>query len=584
MKKELFINTIKASTKAIKCDLIIKNITIIDVFNKDKFIDTVGIKDGYIVGIGDYEGSEIIDGSGKFICPGLMDAHCHIESSLVTPSEYYKAALINGITSVVADPHEISNVLGTKGIDFMINSSKDIPFDMYFMLPSCVPGTDFENSGATLEAEDLKKYYNSDRILGLAEVMNFPAVVNCHDSMIDKLYDCIINSKVIDGHGAGLSSMMTNTYRTANISTDHECISAKEALEKVRRGMYVLMREGTAAKNLKDLLPAVNENNSTRFCLCTDDKHIDDMLKNGSINSSIITCIEEGLKPETAIQMATLNPSVAYKLNNKGAIAPGYIADFIILDDLESFKINKVYKNGKLVVSDGKLLDSVCKENSSDANIKNSIHLPNIKEDSFNIDITNKSILNVMEIIPNKLETNHLKIHITDDIKEACQGNVLFKQCINKDLLKIAVIERHKNTGNIGLGILKGLKVNSGAVATTIAHDSHNLIIAGTNDKDMIFAAKELEKMQGGIVIVKDETVLASISLEIAGLMTNKNYKEAIKDLENLDKALNKVTSNIDFNLFLTLSFLSLPVIPDLKITDKGLFNVKEFKFIDVAE
>lgn len=584
MKKELFINTIKASTKAIKCDLIIKNITIIDVFNKDKFIDTVGIKDGYIVGIGDYEGSEIIDGSGKFICPGLMDAHCHIESSLVTPSEYYKAALINGITSVVADPHEIANVLGTKGIDFMINSSKDIPFDMYFMLPSCVPGTDFENSGATLEAEDLKKYYNSDRILGLAEVMNFPAVVNCHDSMIDKLYDCIINSKVIDGHGAGLSSMMTNTYRTANISTDHECISAKEALEKVRRGMYVLMREGTAAKNLKDLLPAVNENNSTRFCLCTDDKHINDMLKNGSINSSIITCIEEGLKPETAIQMATLNPSVAYKLNNKGAIAPGYIADFIILDDLESFKINKVYKNGKLVVSDGKLLDSVCKENSSDANIKNSIHLPNIKEDSFNIDITNKSILNVMEIIPNKLETNHLKIHITDDIKEAGQGNVLFKQCINKDLLKIAVIERHKNTGNIGLGILKGLKVNSGAVATTIAHDSHNLIIAGTNDKDMIFAAKELEKMQGGIVIVKDETVLASISLEIAGLMTNKNYKEAIKDLENLDKALNKVTSNIDFNLFLTLSFLSLPVIPDLKITDKGLFNVKEFKFIDVAE
>lgn len=584
MKKELFINTIKASTKAIKCDLIIKNITIIDVFNKDKFIDTVGIKDGYIVGIGDYEGSEIIDGSGKIICPGLMDAHCHIESSLITPSEYYKAALINGITSVVADPHEIANVLGTEGIDFMINSSKDIPFDMYFMLPSCVPGTDFENSGAILEAEDLKKYYNSDRILGLAEVMNFPAVVNCHDSMINKLYDCMENSKVIDGHGAGLSRMMTNTYRTANISTDHECISSNEALEKVRRGMYVLMREGTAAKNLKDLIPAVNESNSTRFCLCTDDKHIDDIVQNGSINSSIVTCIKEGLRPETAIQMATLNPSVLYKLNNKGAIAPGYVADFIILDDLDSFKINKVYKNGKLVVNNGSLLDSVCCKNSSDLNLKNSIHLPELKEDSFNIDITNKSILNVMEIIPNKLETNHLKIHITDAIKEECQGNILFKQCVNKDLLKIAVIERHKNTGNIGLGILKGLKINSGAVATTIAHDSHNLIIAGTNDKDMIFAAKELEKIQGGIVIVKDETVLASISLEIAGLMTNQNYKDAIKDLENLDKALNKVTSNIDFNLFLTLSFLSLPVIPDLKITDKGLFNVKEFKFIAVAE
>ena len=584
MKKESFINTIKASTKAIKCDLIIKNITIIDVFNKDKFIDTVGIKDGYIVGIGDYEGTEVIDGTDKFICPGLIDAHCHIESSLVTPSEYYKAALINGITSVVADPHEIANVLGTEGIDFMINSSKDIPFDMYFMLPSCVPGTDFENSGATLEAKDLKKYYKSDRILGLAEVMNFPAVVNCNDSMIDKLYDCIINSKVIDGHGAGLSSMMTNTYKAANISTDHECISAKEALEKVRRGMYVLMREGTAAKNLKDLIPAVNESNSTRFCLCTDDKHIDDIVQNGSINSSIVTCIKEGLRPETAIQMATLNPSVLYKLNNKGAIAPGYVADFIILDDLNNFKINKVYKNGKLVVSDDTLLDSVSTENSSNLNIKNSMHLPNLKEDSFNIDITNKSILNVMEIIPNKLETNHLKIHITDDIKQEHKNHILFKQCVNKDLLKIAVIERHKNTGNIGLGILKGLKINSGAVATTIAHDSHNLIIAGTNDKDMLFAAKELEKMQGGIVIVKDENVLASISLEIAGLMTSKNYRDAIKDLENLDKALNKVTPNLDFNLFLTLSFSSLPVIPDLKITDKGLFNVKEFKFIDVAE
>ena len=584
MKRELFINTIKASTKAIKCDLIIKNITIIDVFNKDKFIDTVGIKDGYIVGIGDYESTEIIDGTGKFICPGLMDAHCHIESSLVTPSEYYKAALINGITSVVADPHEIANVFGTEGIDFMINSSKNIPFDMYFMLPSCVPGTDFENSGATLEADDLEKYYKSDRILGLAEVMNFPAVVNCHDSMIDKLSDCIINAKVIDGHGAGLSSMMTNTYRTANISTDHECISAKEALEKVKRGMYVLMREGTAAKNLKDLLPAVNESNSTRFCFCTDDEHIDDIVKNGSINSSIVTSIEQGLRPETAIQMATLNPSVLYKLSNKGAIAPGYIADFIILDDLENFKINKVYKNGKLVVSDGKLLDSVCNEDSLNLNIKNSMHLPSLKEDSFNIDITNKSILNVMEIIPNKLETNHLKIEITNDIKEECENHILFKQCVNKDLSKIAVIERHKNTGNIGLGIIKGLKINSGAVATTIAHDSHNLIIAGTNDKDMIFAAKESEKMQGGIVIVKDETVLASIPLEIAGLMTNKNYKDTIKDIENLDKALNVVTSDLDYNLFLTLSFLSLPVIPDLKITDKGLFNVKEFKFIDVAE
>lgn len=583
MNKNMLINQIKASTKAIKCDLVIKNITIIDVFNKDKFIDTIGIKDGYIVGIGEYEGNEVLDGTGKFICPGLIDAHCHIESSLVTPYEYYKVALINGITSVVADPHEIANVLGTKGIDFMINSSKDIPFDMYFMLPSCVPGTDFENSGAVLLGKDLHKYYESSRILGLAEVMNFPAVVNCDETMINKLYDCLDNNKIIDGHGAGLSNMMVNTYRTANISTDHECITAEEAIEKIRRGMHVLIREGTAAKNLKDLLPAVNEHNSTRFSLCTDDKHIDDMIKSGSINTSIVTCIRHGLKPETAIQMATLNPSTLYKLNNKGAIAPGYVADFIILDDLENFKISKVYKNGNIVVSNGKLLDSSYNKVSPNLNIKNSIHLPELTEYSFNIDITNKSQLNVIEVIPNRLETNHLKINITDNMKIINNNRISFKQCLNEDLLKVAVIERHKKTGNIGLGVLKGLKIKNGAVATTIAHDSHNIILAGTNDNDMLLAAKELEKIQGGIVIIKDGSVLVSISLEIAGLMTNRSYEDLLIDLEALDKAVYSITPDIDFNLFLTLSFLSLPVIPDLKITDKGLFNVKEFKFIDIA-
>ena len=309
MNKQTLINHIKASNKSIKCDLVIKNVTIIDVFNKDRFIDNVGIKDGYIVGIGDYDGYEIVDGTNKYICPGLIDAHCHIESSLVTPAEYYKVALLNGITSVIADPHEIANVMGTDGINFMLNSSNEIPFDIYFMLPSCVPGTSFESSGATLLAEDLKDFYKNDKVLGLAEVMDYPAVSNCEENMIDKLYDAISNNKVIDGHSAGFTSMMTNTYRSANILTDHECNNAKEALEKVRRGMYVLIREGSVAKNLKELLPAVNESNSNRFCLCTDDKHIDDIANNGSINSSITYAIKNGLKPETAIQMATINPS-----------------------------------------------------------------------------------------------------------------------------------------------------------------------------------------------------------------------------------------------------------------------------------
>ena len=589
INKQKLINHIKASNKNISCDLVIKNVTIIDVFNKNSFVDTIGIKDGYIVGIGDYDGAEVIDGTNKYICPGLIDSHCHIESSLVTPAEYYKVALLNGVTSVIADPHEISNVMGTDGIEFMLNSSKGIPFDTYFMLPSCVPGTSFENSGATLLAKDLKDFYSNDKILGLAEVMDYPAVSNCEDNMIDKIYDAIINNKVIDGHGAGLTTMMINTYRNANILTDHECINAEEALAKVRRGMYVLIREGSVAKNLKELLPAVNESNSSRFCFCTDDKHIDDMAHTGSINSSIVYAIKNGLSPETAIQMATINPSTLYKLNNKGAIAPGYIADFVLLNNLEEFQISSVYKEGTLVVHDGKLITSNDKsiENSAlEHSAANTIHLPSLKEDDFKINIPNinSKKLNVIQIIPNKLESIHLKINISD-IDSMKNNEFDYFRCSPKDdLIKISVVERHNATGNIGLGILKGLGIKEGAIGTTIAHDSHNLILAGTNDKDMLFAAKKLENIHGGIIVVRDETVLAFIQLEIGGLMTNRKYNEIEDDLEKLHYAVKIIAPDIDFNPFLTLSFLSLPVIPDIKITDKGLFDVVSFKFIDIFE
>lgn len=589
MNKQTLINHIKASNKSIKCDLVIRNVTIIDVFNKDIFVDNVGIKDGYIVGIGEYEGEKNIDGTNKYICPGLIDSHCHIESSLVTPAEYYKVALINGITSVIADPHEISNVMGTDGINFMIDASKQIPFDVYFMLPSCVPGTSFESSGATLLAKDLKNFYKNHKVLGLAEVMDYPAVSNCEENMIDKIYDAIICNKVIDGHGAGLSPMMTNTYRSANILTDHECNNAKEALEKVRRGMYVLIREGSVAKNLKELLPAVNESNSNRFCLCTDDKHIDDIVLNGSINSSITYAIKSGLRPETAIQLATINPSNLYKLNNKGAIAPGYIADFVLLDNLEEFKISQVYKEGLLVVNDGDIInckDDLAKYSCINHTCDNSVNLPTLSADNFKINIPNNKSnkLNVISIIPNKLESIHLKLNISDIASMKDNNSEIFNSSPKDDLIKISVIERHKASGNIGLGILKGLGIKEGAIGTTIAHDSHNLILAGANDKDMLFAANELEKMHGGIIVVKDETVLAHIKLEIGGLMTNRKYTEIESDLKNLHSAIKIIAPSIDFNPFLTLSFLSLPVIPELKITDKGLFDVVNFKFIDICE
>ena len=577
MNKNDFISQIKASSKAEICDLVINNITIVDVFQNNSFIDNVAIKNGVIVGFGDYSGLVEIDGTGKYICPGLIDAHAHIESSLVTPKEYYKAALLHGITSIVIDPHEIANVLGDKGIRLIMDLAKDTPFDYYFMLPSCVPATSFETSGAILESSDLHPLYSEPNVLGLAEVMNYPDVINCADDMINKLWDAKSNGFVIDGHCAGFTNDMLNVYSTANISTDHESHLAEEVIEKLRRGMYVHLREGSVAKNLKELIKAASISNSRRICFCTDDKHIDDLIENGSMDSSIRTAISYGLAPETAIQMCTLNPSECYNLKYKGAIAPGYTADFVILDSLSDFKINSVYKNGNLVVKENKLLCGTSNEKYDFPKLNN-INIKNITSEDIEINIKGKTTLNVIEIKPNKLESNHIKVNIN-----TLSNNTNFESDVNLDLLKIAVIERHKNTGNIGLGVIKGLNLKFGAIATTIAHDSHNLITCGTSDEDILFAIEELKKINGGIIVVKDRKVLASIQLEIGGLITCRESSEVVSDLEKLHLAINEVAPNINFNPFLTLSFLSLPVIPEIKITDKGLFDVNKFEFIETA-
>ena len=579
MNKKIFMDNIKAANKEIPCDLVVKNISVVDVFQCSSFICDVAIKNGFIVGLGDYSGNIEVNGTGKFICPGLIDSHAHIESSMLTPNEYYKTALLHGVTSLIADPHEIANVLGQAGIKFMIDSAQNIPFDFYFMLPSCVPSTPFENSGAVLTSSDLKDFYSNSKVLGLAEVMDYPSVANCNDDMINKLYDAISNNSIIDGHGAGLNSHSINVYSTANIKTDHECATYEQLIDRIRRGIYVLMREGTVAKNLNELIKGASIFNSRRICLCTDDKHIDDLAHNGSIDTSIKMCIKGGLAPEIAIQMATLNAAECYNLKNKGAIAPSYVADFLILDSLEEFKINSVYKNGKLVVSNNILINDV-KYSNVYPSLSNYIKLPTLTKDTLKIDVKNKSILNVIELIPNKLESNHLKL----DISKLNFDDEFISLTTTDNLLKIAVIERHKNTGNVGVGVLKGLNFKSGAIATTIAHDSHNLIVCGTNDADMLFAVEELKKINGGIIIVKDGTVLASVSLEIGGIITARNSDDVISDLNKLHDALKIIAPDITFNPFLTLSFLSLPVIPDIKITDKGLFDVKNFNFIDVCE
>ena len=577
MNKETYIKNIKASSKQIPCDLVIKNITVIDVFQNSTFVSDVAIHGKYIVGLGKYSGLNEIDGTGKYICPGLIDGHAHIESSLLTPREYYKTALLHGITSIIVDPHEIANVLGVEGINLMINLSKNIPLDFYFMLPSCVPATPFENSGAILNSSDLKPLYNNEKVLGLAEIMDIQSVINCESDMINKLYDAYKNNVIIDGHGAGFDIDKLNTYATSYIKTDHECHTYDELIERVRRGMYVHIREGTVAKNLKELIKGVSIHNSRKLCLCTDDKHIDDLLKQGSIDNSIRLCIKNGLNPEISIQMATLNPAECYGLKTKGAIAPGYIADFLILDSLHDFKISSVYKNGILVVKNNSLINKT--DDSFEINVKTTINIPNLTKKHFNISLQNKSIINVIEIIPNSLKTNHIKINVS-----TLSNQSEFTPCTEKDLLKIGVIERHNNTKNIGLGVVKGLKLNSGAIATTIAHDSHNLIVCGTNDDDMILACNKIKEIGGGIVIVNEGNLISHLKLEIGGLITNRSTEEVINDLSKLHLEIKKLCPSINFNPFLTLSFLSLPVIPEIKITDKGVFDVNNFKFINVAE
>lgn len=577
MNKETYIKNIKASSKQIPCDLVIKNITVIDVFQNSTFVSDVAIQGKYIIGLGKYSGLNEIDGTGKYICPGLIDGHAHIESSLLTPREYYKTALLHGITSIIVDPHEIANVLGVEGINLMINLSKNIPLDFYFMLPSCVPATPFENSGAILNSSDLKPLYNNEKVLGLAEIMDIQSVINCESDMINKLYDAYKNNVIIDGHGAGFDIDKLNTYATSYIKTDHECHTYDELIERVRRGMYVHIREGTVAKNLKELIKGVSIHNSRKLCLCTDDKHIDDLLKQGSIDNSIRLCIKNGLNPEISIQMATLNPAECYGLKTKGAIAPGYIADFLILDSLHDFKISSVYKNGILVVKNNSLINKT--DDSFEINVKTTINIPNLTKKHFNISLQNKSVINVIEIIPNSLKTNHIKIDVS-----TLSNQSEFTPCTEKDLLKIGVIERHNNTKNIGLGVVKGLKLNSGAIATTIAHDSHNLIVCGTNDDDMILACNKIKEIGGGIVIVNEGNLISHLKLEIGGLITNRSTEEVINDLSKLHLEIKKLCPSINFNPFLTLSFLSLPVIPEIKITDKGVFDVNNFKFINVAE
>ncbi|BEP27961.1 adenine deaminase [Helicovermis profundi] len=556
-----------------KADLVIKNAKIINVFTEEIIDGDVAISSGKIVGIGEYTGIEEIDLKGKYLAPGLIDAHVHIESSMVTPSQFAKTIIPRGTTTIIADPHEIGNVCGLDGIKYMLDDSKNLPLDVYIMLPSCVPATSFENSGAVLLADDLEKLIDDKRVLGLGELMDYPAVTSAEKNVVDKINLARNRGKIIDGHGPILTEKDLNAYVSAGVKTEHECETVEEMIERLRLGMYVLIREGSAARNLEALVKGVNKENLRRVMFCTDDRHPDDILKDGHIDNNVRLAFRSGIPLISAIKMASLNAAECYRLYDRGAIAPGYKADMIVFSNLNTFKIEKVFKDGKLVAKDGKSLFNVEKTNTS--KVTDTVNFIDVTENDLKIKL-DTGIARVIKLIPHSLVTESV-------YRKVVTENGFFKYHSKLDILKLVVIERHHATGNIGLGLAEGFGLMDGAIASTVAHDSHNLIVIGDCDINIVEATKEIKKIGGGIVIVKNGRVIYSLPLAIGGIMSEENIEIVNKKLNDmLEFAYRELNVSKNFDPFMTLAFLALPVIPELKLTDEGLFDVNKFEFTTI--
>ncbi|MFY1067740.1 adenine deaminase [Enterococcus sp. AD013-P3] len=570
------IHQIKTAGKREPADLVIKNGQVVNVFTRRITTADIAVTDGMIVGFGAYEGKKVFDAAGQFVVPGLIDGHVHIESSLLPPHEFAKVSLLHGVTTVVTDPHEIANVAGVTGIQYMIDDAQKVPMNIFTMLPSSVPVTAFETSGASLAAEDLVSFMADEHVLGLAEVMNYQAVAHTEKEIIDKIVGIKAAGGVVDGHAAGISPDELAVYATAGIRTDHEAVNLDEALARLELGFYLMIREGTVAKDLHALLPVVNETTARRCLFVTDDKLIDDLLEEGSIDHCLRLAIKQGLDPLLAIQMATLNAAECFELRTIGAIAPGYQADFFLTDDLTTLAATDVFVKGQQVVAEGQLQEQLFPTASSNPYLKKlpSMNALPLTKDSFSLPLKSTQV-KVIEIIPNSLITNQLIETVTLE-----KGS--FSPSIKEDLLKIAVVERHRQTGNIGLGIVKGFQLQHGALATSVSHDSHNIVVVGTNDSDMLFAVERLLQTGGGMIAVKDQKELACLPLAIGGLMSQLGYQETFESLKRLNAAAEKLGANPHFDPYLTLSFLTLSVIPELKLTDMGLFTFSTFSLTSV--
>ncbi len=547
-----------------KADLVLKNATYLNVFSNELCNGDIAISNGLIVGLGEYSGEVEHDMTGKIVIPGLIDAHIHLESSLCRPCDFARAVVSHGTTTVITDPHEITNVMGTDGIEYMLEATENLPIDVHFMLPSCVPATPLDESGAVLNFEDIDEYYDHPRVLGLAEMMNYVGVINGDEEPIKKILASQSHHKKIDGHAPGLSGNELNAYITAGVYSDHECDTFENALEKLRKGQFIMIREGTAAKNLNALMPLLCAQYYSRCMFATDDKHPNDLLHGGHIDYIVRSCIKAGVDPIIAIKVASHNAARYFLMNNKGAIAGGYLADIAVVDNLEDFNILSVYKKGKLVY-DGKNVSDF-DEPSIDERLKyhayHTFKTGEITKDSFKIQ---KSVP-VIGMIDGELITKKCENASTADV--------------DSDILKIAVVERHHGTGHIGVGFIKGYGLKKGAVATSISHDSHNIIAVGINDEDIAAAVNRIIETEGGICVVNEGKVISEVQLPVAGLMSDRPLDEVDTRLEATKKAAYDLGVNHGIDPFMTLSFMSLPVIPSIRITTNGVFDVDNWKYV----
>jgi len=544
-------------------DAVFRRARLVDVFTGEVRETDFAVADGYVVGFGDYRADREVDLHGKYVCPGFIDGHVHLESSMVTPGQFARTVVPLGTTAVVADPHEIANVAGVAGIHYILAATEDLPLRVFMMLPSCVPATPLETSGARLGAQDLAALKAYPRVLGLGEVMDVPGVTGRRPDLLEKLGAC--RGEVIDGHAPGLGGRDLNAYVLAGIGSDHECTGPEEALEKLRRGMRLMIREGSVTRNLKSLLPVVNAATSRRCLLVTDDRHPHDLLREGHINHLVRMAVAEGLSPIMAIQMATLNPAEYFRLADLGAIAPGYRADFLVLDDLESFRPAQVYKDGRLVAEGGRMVVEV--PEYRDQMVTDTVRMAEPRVEQLRIPAAGPEA-DVIGLIPNQIVTRHLKVMapVVDEAFVADPG---------RDLQKLAVVERHRATGNVGVSLVSGFGLRRGALATSVAHDSHNIVVLGVDDEDMLLAVVAVAEMGGGLAVVAERRVLATMPLPIAGLMS-------LRPIEDVDAALTRVREKAfelgvrkDCDPFMTMSFLALPVVPELKLTDLGLIEVR---------